>query len=381
MSPDTAASAQVDVLASTRTWMESDAVQQLRATAGLPGMLRAVGMPDLHPGKGSPIGAVFACQGWVYPYLIGNDIGCGMALYRTDLHRRAAKLDRWERRLDGLEGAWEGDARAWLVARGVAPTEHDDSLGTIGLGNHFAEVQVVEEVRDTPAAEALGLDAGRLTLLVHSGSRGLGDAILRAHVDRFAAAGLADGTPEQAGYLVHHDQAVDWARASRALIAERMLAALGARAELLLDVAHNTVEPGLLDGQACWLHRKGATPTNHGPVVVAGTRGSLSYLVAPAGDGRVNLATLAHGAGRKWKRSEARGRLEGRFRAQDLTRTALGGRVICDDKALLFEEAPQAYKDVDRVVGDLVEAGVVTVIATLTPLLTYKTRGGRSRER
>src|SRR5437868_1744892 len=126
------------VIASAKTWIESDAVQQLRATATLPGMVRAVGMPDLHPGKGAPIGAVFACQGWVYPYLIGSDIGCGMALTQTDLARGAPKLDRWEKRLTAeLDGPWDGDTRAWLEERGVEATDHDASLGTIGLGNHF----------------------------------------------------------------------------------------------------------------------------------------------------------------------------------------------------------------------------------------------------
>jgi release factor H-coupled RctB family protein len=370
----------VDVIASSRTWMESDAVGQLRATAGLPGMLRAVGLPDLHPGPGTPVGAVFACAGWVYPHLVGSDIGCGMSLSLTDLKRSEVRLDRWERRLDALKGPWEGDATAWLAAEGIdAPTAHDAALGTIGLGNHFAEVQAVQEVLDEPVAAALGIDRERILLLVHSGSRGLGEAILRAHTDRFAGAGLEDGTPAQAAYLAQHDAATAWARANRALIAQRVSEALGAEARPLIDVAHNVVTPGQVDGRPCWMHRKGATQADQGPVVVAGTRGTLSYVVAPAGDGVANLATLAHGAGRKWKRSEARGRLEGRYRAQDLTRTALGGRVICADKDLLYEEAPQAYKDAERVVADLVEAGVATVVATLRPLLTYKTgaRPGR----
>jgi release factor H-coupled RctB family protein len=337
-------------------------------------MRQAVGLPDLHPGKDAPIGAAFACAGWVYPTLVGNDIGCGMALYQLDLERRAAKLDRWERRLTGLEGPWEGDTTAWLAERSVPPTEHDAALGTIGSGNHFAEVQAIEEVVDPAAAEHLGLDANRLLLLAHSGSRGLGDAILRSHTDRFRNDGLADGTEDQAAYLAQHDQAVAWAHASRALIAHRLLDALNARATLLLDVAHNTVERGSLDDEPVWIHRKGATPADQGPVVIAGTRGTLSYLVQPAGDGAATLRTLAHGAGRKWKRSEARGRLENRYRVQDLQRTALGSRVICEDRDLLYEEAPQAYKDIDRVVADLVAANAATVIATLRPLLTYKTR-------
>jgi release factor H-coupled RctB family protein len=241
-------------------------------------------------------------------------------------------------------------------------------------------VQAIEDIQDTAAAAALGLDRDQLLLLVHSGSRGFGEAVLRRHIEQFANGGLADGTPEQATYLALHDHAVAWATANRSLIAERVLRALGARADLVLDVAHNTVLPGELDGLSCWLHRKGATPADRVPVVIAGTRGTLSYVAAPAGDGAANLATLAHGAGRKWKRSEARGRLEDRFRAQDLSRTPLGGRVICEDKDLLYEEAPQAYKDVDRVVSDLVEAGAAIVVATLRPILTYKTRG-RQRER
>jgi release factor H-coupled RctB family protein len=369
------------VLASSRMWMESEAVQQLRAAARLPGMRRAVGMPDLHPGRGVPVGAVFAAEGWVYPHLVGNDIGCGMALSLTDLERPAARLDRWARRLaelDDLDAPWEGDAASWLAEHGGgAPTPHDATLGTIGLGNHFAEVQVVQEIRDAAAAGALGLDRERVVLLVHSGSRGLGEAVLRAHAERFGSRGLEDGSEAQAEYLARHDQAVAWARANRGLIARRMLRALGGAAEALVDVAHNLVTRGSVEGRPCWLHRKGAVPADQGAVVIAGTRGTLSYLVAPAGDGVVNLSTLAHGAGRKWKRSEARGRLEGRYRAQDLARTPLGGRVICADKDLLYEEAPPAYKNVDQVVGELVAAGAATVIATLRPLLTYKTLARR----
>jgi release factor H-coupled RctB family protein len=311
--------------------------------------------------------------------LIGNDIGCGMALFRTDLGRREVKLDRWERRLVGLDSAGPEDAAEWLSRRGVRPDpDGDPALGTIGFGNHFAEVQAVEHVFDSAKAAELGLEPERLTLLVHSGSRSLGEAVLRTHVDRFANAGLADGSTEQAAYMERHNHAVAWAAANRALIARRVLDALSADGELLSDVPHNTVSRGSLEGQPCWLHRKGATSADRGPVVIAGTRGTLSYVVQPVGDGSVNLHTLAHGAGRKWKRSEARGRLEHKFRAADLIRTPLGGRVICEDKDLLFEEAPQAYKDVDRIVADLVDHAAAFVIATLRPPLTYKTRG-RSR--
>jgi release factor H-coupled RctB family protein len=93
--------------------------------------------------------------------------------------------------------------------------------------------------------------------------------------------------------------------------------------------------------------------------------------VRPIGD-KGAVFSLAHGAGRKWRRSECRGRLSRRYRAHDLVRTEIGSRVICSDRDLLYEEAPQAYKDIERVIGDLLDAGLVRVIATLRPLVTYK---------
>ena len=110
--------------------------------------------------------------------------------------------------------------------------------------------------------------------------------------------------------------------------------------ESLIDICHNAVVP--FDGG--WLHRKGATPHDQGPVVIPGSRGALSYLVVPTGDGAGCGHSLAHGAGRKWSRSEARERMRERFRSEALLRTPLGNPVICEDRSLLFEEAPQAYK-------------------------------------
>jgi release factor H-coupled RctB family protein len=340
-------------------------------------MVRAVGMPDLHPGKGSPIGAAFATENRFYPHLVGNDIGCGMALWTTDLAVRQAKPQKWLRKLTQMDGPWDGDTAAFLAERALAPTPFDASLGTIGAGNHFAELQRVASVSDPGAFAALGLEADRLVLLVHSGSRGLGEAILRAHVAEWGAKGLADDTEAAAAYLDAHADAVSWASANRALIARRFSEAIGAETAGVLDVCHNSVTRAMVGGCDCWLHRKGAAPGDVGPVVIPGSRGALSYLVRPVGDQTANLATLAHGAGRKWGRGEAKERLFKRFKPQDLERTALGSWVVCGDKDLLYEEAPQAYKDIDVVVDDLVQAGLVTVIATLAPVITYKTQGGR----
>ena len=100
----------------------------------------------------------------------------------------------------------------------------------------------------------------------------------------------------------------------------------------------------------------------------------MSYVVAPREGGDRHAFSIAHGAGRKWSRSESRGRLERRFSAKDLIRTEVGNHVICEDKELLYEEAPQAYKNISIVIDDLVQAGLVDVVAMLRPVVTYKVR-------
>lgn len=108
--------------------------------------------------------------------------------------------------------------------------------------------------------------------------------------------------------------------------------------------------------------------------MIPGSRGALSYVVAPVNPSPQSAYSLAHGAGRKWSRADSRGRLEKRFSPKDLTRTALGSAVICEDKALLYEEAPQAYKNIQIVIDDLVQAGLAEVLATMKPVVTYKVR-------
>ncbi len=377
--------ARVHLVASPETWIEGEAVRQLEATARLAGMRLCVGMPDLHPGKGHPIGAAMVARGVVYPHLVGGDIGCGMGLWQTDLKQKKAKRDKWAERLHGLETPWDGDTAAWLgefggIASGAA--EHDQALGTIGGGNHFAELQQVEAIADEAAFAALGLSAERLLLLVHSGSRGLGESILRAHARSHGAQPLTAGTAEFTEYLRQHDRAVRWGEANRALIAYRFAEQLGAQASPILDICHNSVTPTTLCGGG-FLHRKGAAPADRGPVVIPGSRGTLSYLISPrppAAPGAVadesSALSLAHGAGRKWKRSETKARLSERFRPHMLLETPLKSRVICADRNLLYEEAPQAYKDIDSVVAALVQAGLCSIVASLRPVITYKTRGG-----
>ena len=367
------------LIASDQSWIEGEALRQLEQTAALPGMRQAVGLPDLHPGKGYPIGAAFLCE-QIYPALVGNDIGCGMGLWQTDLPRRKFKPERAAERLQGLEDPWNGELSDWRTDYGLEPTVCDAALGTIGGGNHFAEVQWVEAVMDPAALATLGIDPDQALLLVHSGSRGLGESILRTVVDQQGHHGLDPASPAAVDYLRQHDHALRWAQANRGLIAHRVLTALNAEAQRRLDSWHNLVQPLDWHGERLWLHRKGAAPADHGPVVIPGSRGTLSYLVQPQAPSERSLFSLAHGAGRKWKRGEARGRLGGRQGAEALITTPLGGRVICEDKDLLYDEAPENYKGIERVVADLSEAGLIDVIATLRPVLTYKVRRPAHRQ-
>jgi release factor H-coupled RctB family protein len=295
---------------------------------------------------------------YIHPALVGNDIGCGIGLWTTGLTRVKAKGDRWVR---GLRAGMEGTV--------------GEQLGTVGGGNHFAELSVVDEVFDTAALEALGLGAGALVVLVHSGSRGLGERVLRDHFVKHGVNPLSEGSPEAVRYLEQHEAAVVWARANREAIALRFLNCIGAVGVRVADVCHNSVSRVRLSTRDVWLHRKGAAPTDEGPVVVAGSRGTRSYLVLPVGDGERSAWSLAHGAGRKWARGDAKARLKDRYTAGSLERTPLGGVVICDDRDLLYEEAPQAYKAIDQVIGDMRRHGLIQLVAALAPMITYKVAG------
>lgn len=360
--------ASIHIVASSDSWIEQAAVDQLHHTARLDGIDRIVGLPDLHAGRGIAVGAAFWSRSHVYPHLVGSDIGCGMALWRSDLPLRKFRLDAAERKLRGLDDPWSGDVAARLAEAGLSAEAAGTALGTIGGGNHFAELLRVEAVH---ADEPSIVDPSALYLMVHSGSRGWGQAILDTHLARHNVGGLIAGDPECAAYLMAHDGAMRWATLNREVIAERFLDRIGAGGERLLDICHNSVTPH----HGGWLHRKGAAPADRGLVVIPGSRGDMTYLVRPKPEaGDVALHSLAHGAGRKWSRSEARDKLVRRFSVTDLERTKLGSRVICEDRDLIYEEAPQAYKDIHQVVRDLEQAGLVDRIATLRPLLTYKVR-------
>jgi release factor H-coupled RctB family protein len=373
-SMNTVTETNVRLFASANSWIEGEALRQLYATSKLEGMRMAVGFPDLHPGKGSAVGAAFVTEGLIYPYLIGGDIGCGMALFKTDLVRRDVKLDRWAQLPFDLEHFWTNAISEVLAKEELDSTGFDNALGTLGGGNHFAELQAVEEILNAREFKKCGLGKQELVVLVHSGSQGLGESVLRDYVAQHQARGSDAESFAAKAYLQGHDLAVRWAKVNRKLLAERFAQALGAEADLLWDGCHNSITSREFEGDTVWVHRKGAVVAKEEAVMIPGSRGSLSYLVKPLGDGESRAWSLAHGAGRKWARSQARLRMRERFGKEQLVQTSLGSRVICGNRELLYEEAPAAYKSIEAVVKDLVDAGLVSVIATIRPLLTYKTR-------
>lgn len=358
--------ATVTVFASPGSWIESDALAQCDQVAALDGMIHIAGMPDLHPGKGAPIGAAMAST-VLYPLLVGSDIGCGIAVFpvklkRADPAKLAARFPDLDRPLDPERDA---DDPAWEVLDGDIPAGYTDGLGTVGRGNHFVELARVSTVFAPEHADRLGLAAGDLVLVVHSGSRGLGERILREHTEVHGAGPAAD----PAAYLALHDDAVRWGSLNRRLMAARVSHALGAEpTAAIIDQCHNLVE--VHDG--IYLHRKGAAPGDGRDVLIAGTRGTPSYVVAAHAGADAGFS-VAHGAGRKMSRADALRRGKAKHTVEELRRTAVGSIVVCGDRQLLFEEAPTAYKRIEQVIADLVEHALATPIATTVPVVTYKT--------
>lgn len=372
--------APIHLFASSKAWIEGAATRQLDLVAALPGVRAVAAMPDLHPGKFGPVGcAILASH--LHPQLVGSDIGCGMALFQLDVAARKLRPDRLAERLQALDSP-QPEVERLIAEAGLPASAFDAALGSIGGGNHFCEVQVIEDILAPELAARHGLTTDQAYVLVHSGSRGLGASIL----ERVLAQGGAPIEPESESglaYLAAHEHAVRWAALNRAQIAHRAAAAARAACRLVHDLPHNMLEivPQAAGGRAV-LHRKGAAPADRGLVPVPGSRGTLSYLVEPLADApREALASVAHGAGRKYDRASMHGRVRAKKSdLADLQRTTYGSVVVCEDRDLLVEEAPAAYKNITHVVEDLEAFRLVRVVATFRPVVTFK-KGDAHRPR
>lgn len=349
------------LISNQNNWIEQAAKDQLRGVSKLPGVMRTVGLPDLHPGK-SPVGIAVLSQGRFYPHLIGNDIGCGMSLFDTGVKLKKFRQDKWVTRLNYV--------RELRDIKTSNPYDEEcpfKDLGTIGSGNHFAEFQCVEKVYDETVADQLGIRKNHVLLLIHSGSRGYGQEILNRY---FKPEGLEEGSSEAKEYITEHNLALVWSDRNRLVTAKKLLDLLGVEnsVEVLLECCHNYLE----QTPEGWLHRKGSVSAKKGAIVIPGSRGSLTYLCVPKQDTTVSLDSLSHGAGRKWARSICKSRIDKKYDRDSIRSTKYKSRVVCHDTNLLFQEAPEAYKNVDQVIQSLKDYNLIEVAAVFRPLLTYK---------
>jgi tRNA-splicing ligase RtcB (3'-phosphate/5'-hydroxy nucleic acid ligase) len=426
-------------------------LEQLENVATLPGITgAALAMPDAHQGYGFPVGGVAAMElpdGVVSPGGVGYDINCGVRLLALPLtadelaRRREALVHEISRavpagvgkeRRDGgrdpqLDEVLRRGPGVWATENDLERTESggclpgaDPSavserarergtgqLGTMGSGNHFVELQRVERIIDDRTALAYGLREGQVTILIHSGSRGLGHQVCTDYVKRMDAAMRRYGielpdrqlacapasSPEGRAYLAAMAAAANFAWANRQAIADAVRGAidrvLGKAAaketRQVYDVAHNVAKIESYAGRELLVHRKGATrafPAGSDeipepyravgqPVFIPGSMGTASYVLAgEPGSLELSFGSTCHGAGRTLSRTAARKQVAG----ADLRRE-LEGRGIAvrsPSNKGLAEEAPFAYKDVDRVVDVVARAGLARSVARLTPLGVVK---------
>jgi len=446
-----------------------DSLRQVANVATLPGIVTAsFAMPDVHWGYGFPIGGVAATDpaagGVVSPGGVGFDISCGVRLLTTpftesELRPRLAavmsSLSRLVPRGAGPGGVWDAtpaDLRAILrrgstyaVARGYgtdldlahcedggAVDDADPSavsdralqrggaqVGSLGSGNHFVEVQVVDRILDPAAAAGFGLAQGQVTVMIHCGSRGLGHQLCSDHVramqdamprygirvpDAQLACAPVDSTEGRA-YLGAMAAAANFARANRQVLAHAARqafrdAAGSGELQLLYDVSHNLAkleehvvrawgdDGAGVDGvvgtaRLLCVHRKGATralapghpelPDDlrpHGqPVLVPGSMGTASWVLAGEA-GNPAFGSACHGAGRVMSRHAAMKQVSGRKLHDELA--AQGIEVRAASTRGLAEEAPFAYKDVDEVVAVCGREGLARPVAQLRPIGVVK---------
>jgi tRNA-splicing ligase RtcB len=441
--------------------LKDKSLEQAVNAATLPGLVgHVIVMPDMHQGYGFPIGGVAATrfpEGVISPGGIGYDINCGVRLlgsqipaeavlpYLDDLasalnHHcpsgvgKGGSLRLSEKELDqvcsqgsrwvktkgygsenDLRRTEEGGCLAGADPGTLSPRAKKrglPQLGTLGAGNHFIEVDLVEEIYDEEAAGVMGLQKGNLGLQIHCGSRGLGHQVCSDYVRRLQGSVEKYGiklpdrelvcapldSPEGRDYLSAMRCAANYAFANRQLLVhwvrtafEEVLAGKVKNWHLhqVYDIAHNMgkIEKHVVDGEemeVC-VHRKGATrafgPGSKGlpdeymktgqPVLVPGSMGTSSWvLVGTEQSMQRSFGSCCHGAGRTMSRTKAKKTIRGSDLREELERDGI--IIRAGSMAGLAEEAPAAYKDVDAVVETVIGAGIARKVARLVPLVVIK---------
>lgn len=441
--------------------LEDGALQQIANITQLPGIQRfAIGLPDIHFGYGFPIGGVAAFSernGVVSPGGVGFDINCGVRLIRTNLtlddvegkldelvevlfknipsgvgskgkiRLKEGEIDEvldygaewavkngygWEEDLEYLEENGRIKEADSSVVSNKAKKRGIPQLGSLGSGNHFLEIQVVDEIYDEEAAEAFGLKKGMITVMIHSGSRGCGHQVCSDYLrvmdkvykeakldipDRQLACAPIDSKEAQ-NYLKAMFAAANYAWANRQMmthwIRESFEEVLGKSAKemdmsIVYDVAHNIAkkETHSYKGVKSDLivHRKGATrafgpgreeiPLKYReigqPVLIPGTMGTASYVLKGTEIAmEETFGSTAHGAGRVLSRTKAKKDFTSEEIEESLNEKGI--KIKATTKNVIAEEAPGAYKDVDTVVKISDAAGIAKLVAKVSPLAVTK---------
>jgi tRNA-splicing ligase RtcB len=437
------------IFASRAIKLEPDAVRQLCDAASLPPAKKVCATADIHVGFGVPIGAVIGLGGAIMPAAVGYDINCGMRLLRTpfskgqvDTDRIAADIardvplgeGRENLKLDkaGIEAvidqglaalpalAQRSGHRAWEAFEpeqfaddlqrteengqlpadpgavpGVAIQRGRNQLGTLGGGNHFIEIQFVQEILDDASAKAFGLFRNQLVVMIHSGSRRFGYEIADEYMN--IAARISENAERQKmlSYLPTHISAgkkyiAAMGAAANFAFANRQIMALLVRRcfnrmfgptplNLVYDITHNMAKLEEHGGAKLWRMAHSIFAQTGQPIITPGSMGTASYLLVAAGNSEESLCSVNHGAGRVMSRTAARGKSRrGRVVAEALIsdeqfkRSMEGVKLITSDRRKIKEEAPGAYKDIDEVVRIVVECGWAKAVARMVPLAVLK---------
>ena len=381
-----------------RSWaseIDEGTVEQALVASRLPVLAGPIAlMPDAHLGIGATVGSVIATDGAVIPSAVGVDIGCGMIAVETDLSVSGlpdtlepllngfevgipAGLGKWHQEPSPQAYVWWGKHRApWLDDKQIRKALVQ--FGTLGSGNHFVEVAQDER--------------GIVWLVMHSGSRGVGNELAGVHIKLAKAQeqGLEDpdlayflqGTPEFEAYVRDMLWAQDYAMGNRRALMttalDRFGDITGGRPVQWINCHHNYAALERHDGREVWVTRKGAIRAERGDMgVIPGSMGTKSYIVRGLGN-PLSYNSSSHGAGRRMSRGQAR-----REVPLEEFQAAMDGRTWQrGDAALLVDESPQAYKDIDQVMRD--QEDLVEIIHELRGLLSYKgvepVRGRKRRQ-
>lgn len=380
--------------------VEDDARTQLMNTARMPFIFRHLAvMPDVHLGKGSTIGSVIPTVGAIIPAAVGVDIGCGMMAARTSLtaadlpdslHALRSAIEAavphgktfgrrdtgaWDEAPQAVDAEWRQLAGRFAQITGKYPklerTNNRLHLGTLGTGNHFIEVCLDE--------------AGRVWFMLHSGSRGVGNAIgnlfielaqddMRQHIANLPDRDLAyfnEGSRHFDDYVEAVGWAQDFARHNRALMmravvsaARRIIPKPFAADVEAVNCHHNYVQRENHFGREVLVTRKGAVAAHRGQLgIIPGSMGAKSFIVRGLGNEEA-FCSCSHGAGRTMSRTQAKKR----FSVADQVRATEG--VECRKDAGVIDEIPMAYKDIDAVMA--AQADLVEIVHTLRQVVCVK---------